>query len=140
MLDNEILLSADKTVSRQDNVVLRPSGPWTPHVHDFLRQLESAGFPAQRVNGSGFASDGRETLSFIEGEFVHPGPWSDEAMVEVGRMLRRLHDAGSSFEPAEDAVWKPWFLRELGGPGRVISHGDVAPWNMVTRDGMPVAL
>ncbi|WP_238403111.1 phosphotransferase [Paenibacillus mesophilus] len=79
-------------------------------------------------------------LSFIEGEFVHPGPWSDDAIVEVGKMLRRLHDATAMFEPAADAVWKPWFLRDLGGPHYVFSHGDIAPWNMVTREGFPFAL
>lgn len=30
-------------------------------------------------------------------------------------------------------------LRELGSSKRVISHGDVAPWNTVTREGMPIA-
>ncbi len=36
----------------------------------------------------------------------------------------------SIMKPPADAVWKPWFLRELGGPKHVYSHGDVAPWNM----------
>nr|WP_246580294.1 phosphotransferase [Deinococcus aestuarii] len=28
----------------------------------------------------------------------------------------------------------------MGGRARVIGHGDVAPWNIVARDGRPVAL
>ncbi|WP_245954348.1 phosphotransferase [Paenibacillus flagellatus] len=121
--------------------MLRPSGPWTPSVHAFLNHLRQAGFEeAPRPAGSGFAPDGREAVYYVEGEFVHPGPWSDEALIAVGSLLRRLHDASASFVPAPDAVWKPWFLRELGGPNRVIGHGDAAPWNTVTRNGMPVAL
>lgn len=27
----------------------------------------------------------------------------------------------------------------IGGPARVIGHCDVAPWNIVARDGLPVA-
>lgn len=139
--ESETVLSSAKSVSRQGNIVLRPSGPWTAHVHDLLRHLEQAGFAAMpRIAGTGTAPDGREMLSYIEGEFVHPGPWSDQALQEVGRMLRRLHDASSTFRPAPDAEWKPWFLRGLGGTATVYSHGDVAPWNVVTRGGMPVAL
>ncbi len=76
-------------------------------------------------------------VTFAEGEFVHPGPWSEQALAAVGRMPRRLHDAAASLKPPPGAAWKPRFLREVGGPERVWSHGDVAPWNVVTRGGMP---
>jgi len=136
----EIVLSESKSVTRRDDVVLRPAGPWTPAVHALLRHLASAGFRgAPAVVGAG-VDGGRETVRYVEGEFVHPGPWSGEALYEVGRMLRSLHDASATFEPPPGAVWKPWFLRELGGTKLVYGHGDVAPWNMVTRGGMPVAL
>ncbi|CAG7644386.1 aminoglycoside phosphotransferase family protein [Paenibacillus allorhizosphaerae] len=141
VVSEQEVLSADKSVSREGNVVLRPSGPWTPNVHDLLKSLKRDGFShLPDVVGSGMNEDGREMLSYVEGEFVHPGPWSDEALMEVGRMLRRLHDTAASYVPADGAVWQPWFLRELGGTSRIVSHGDIAPWNMVTRDGMPVAL
>jgi hypothetical protein len=140
-MNEEVVLSADKSVSLKGNVVLRPSGPWTPNVYSLLRHLKKTGFTSvPSIMGSGFDTEGREMLSFIEGEFVHPGPWSDDALVEVGGMLRRLHDATETFEPASNAVWKSWFLRDLGGSNCVYSHGDFAPWNMVTREGMPVAL
>lgn len=140
-LNDEIILSIEKSVSRKEDKVFRPSGPWTPSVHSLLRHLPKSGFKTlPSVIGSGLDSKNREMLSFIDGEFVHPGPWSDDALAEVGRMLRRLHDASSTFEPAVDAVWKPWFLRELGVSKHIYSHGDVAPWNMVTREGIPFAL
>ena len=139
--DRETVLSADKSVSRRGDIVLRPSGPWTPAVLALLRHLERVGFTAApRVVGAGRHADGREMVSYVEGEFVHPGAWSDPALVEVGRMLRRLHDAAATFQPPPGTEWKPWFLRDVGDPARVFSHGDVAPWNMVTRAGMPLCL
>lgn len=36
-------------------------------------------------------------------------------------------------------MWQPSVLRPCG-PDRVISHGDIAPWNVVVRDEQPVAL
>ena len=65
-VENETILRArgagSSGVQRQGNVVLRPTGPWTPTVHSLLRHLEEVGFSgAPRVVGSGFAPDGRET-------------------------------------------------------------------------------
>ncbi|MDF2725376.1 MAG: aminoglycoside phosphotransferase [Paenibacillus sp.] len=140
-INAETILSVDKSVSRKEDIVYRPSGPWTPHVHSLLHCLPTAGFTAlPSVVGSGLDADNRETLSYIDGEFVHPGPWSDSALEMVGDMVRKLHDASLAFIPAADAVWKPWFLRDMGGVSQVYSHGDIAPWNMVTRDGDPLAL
>lgn len=137
----ETLLSGDKSVYRKDGMVLRPAAPWTLSVHRLLRHLEQNGFVfAPKVLESGYTDDGREVLSFVEGDFVHPGPWSDEGLAQVGQMLRQLHDSSAGFQPPADARWQPWFLRELGGTGRVFGHGDVAPWNVVTRDGLPVGL
>jgi hypothetical protein len=127
-------------VARLDNVVLRETGAWAPSVHALLRHLELEGFEgAPRVIGSGFDARGRETLSYIEGEFVHPAPWSDEGLLAVGQMLKSLHNATSSFVPPVDALWQPWFLREIGGAQMVIGHGDAAPWNTVTKSGQPIA-
>jgi hypothetical protein len=128
-------------VHRQGNVVIRDAGPWTPAVHALLRYLEDVGFAAApRVVGSGLNRDGREVLTFIDGEFTQPGPWSMEGAAAVGRLLRDLHRATRSFRPPPDAVWFPWPGRELGSPDKVIGHCDVAPWNIVARDGLPVAL
>lgn len=140
--EDEQLLSPDKSVHRQGNVVLRPVRRWTRSVHGLLRHLENSGFEASpRVEDPAIGADGMERIGYIEGEFVHPGPWSDEALAEVGRLLRRLHQATADFRPTSEDEWQPWFLRRLGGEqGHVWSHGDVAPWNMVTRAGMPVAL
>jgi len=109
-------------------------------VHSLLHHLERVGFDGSpRLVGTGLDDTGRETLAYIEGEFTQPGPWSLDGAAAVGRLLRALHNATGSYRPPPDAVWFPWHGRELGGPVRVIGHCDVAPWNIVARDGMPVA-
>ena len=143
--ENEIVLRARRAgstgVQRQGNVVLRPAAPWTPTVHSLLRHLEEDGFSgAPCVVGSGFAPDGRETLSYIEGGFTHPGPWTIECAAGVGRLLRQLHEATASYRPPPDAVWPPWFGRCLGGPNRTIGHCDVAGLEYRDARRAPVAL
>ena len=128
-------------VYRRGDVVVRETGPWAPAVHALLRHLEQAGFTAApRLVGPGLDSDGREVLTFIEGEFTQPGPWSLDGAAALGTLLRDLHRDTATFRPPPGAVWYPWHGRDLGGPDQVIGHCDVAPWNIVTRGGLPVAL
>jgi hypothetical protein len=123
------------------DVIIKDTGPWAGAVHSLLRHLEAVGFTgAPRVVGSGFDAAGRETLTYIEGEFADTGPWTLEGAAAVGNLLRELHQATASYRPPPNAVWQPWFGRILGGPTRIISHCDVAPWNIVARNGLPVAL
>jgi hypothetical protein len=128
------------TVVRRGGNVIRETGPWARSVHALLRHLEAAGFAgAPRVVGDGFDAEGREVLTYIEGEVINPAPWSDEAMHELGALIRRLHGATEVFRPPPGAVWRPWFGREVGVPN-VIGHCDAAPWNVISRHGMPIAL
>src|SRR5947208_2988840 len=98
------------TVVRIGQTVRRPTGPWTPAVHEFLRHLERRGFDGcPRVLG--IDEQGREILEFIagdvpwpEGHYAHLG--SDEAMGRAGRLLRRFHDASMSFTPPAGALWR----------------------------------
>ncbi len=127
--------------SLREGIVYREAGPWSRTVLAFLRHLEQAGFEgAPRVVGDGFAPDGREMLSYIEGSSPQPYAWSDDAVGEVGRLLRDLHAAAATFSPPPDAAWRPWFGRQLQGPTPVFGHGDAGPWNIIARDGIPVAL
>ena len=71
--------------SRRDGVVYRDPGPQSETVLGFLRHLGEAGFAgAPMVIGGGFAPDGREMLSYIEGSSPHPRPWAEEAVAGVG--------------------------------------------------------
>ncbi len=136
-------LADDKrsAVYRRGDIVIRETGPWGETIHALLRHLEEVGFEgAPRVAGSGFESDGRETLTYIEGEVIDPSPWTVEGAAAVGTLVRRLHDATASFRPPDDALWPPWWGRSLGGSERIVSHCDIAPWNIVSRRRIPVAL
>jgi aminoglycoside phosphotransferase (APT) family kinase protein len=117
------------------DIVRRPAGPWTPTVHALLDHLERAGFAgSQRA----VSADGEDVVTFIPGGSVHPHAWSDEGIFRVGGLLRDLHEATASFVPPPDATWHSWpFSSEA--PDAIISHRDTGPWNIVARDGLPVA-
>ncbi|MBF8185134.1 phosphotransferase [Nonomuraea sp. K274] len=124
-------------VVRAGDTVRRPVRPSTPAVHALLRHLEDAGFDgAPRVLG--IDGDGREVLSYVDGETVGGAePWpewtrTDETLVSAGRLLRRFHDAVAGFRPPPGAVWMSGGRL---GPGKVVCHNDASPHNFVHRDG-----
>ncbi|GFE91750.1 phosphotransferase [Steroidobacter agaridevorans] len=139
--DATFLSGGERTaVLRRGEIVVRQTGPWSRSVHSLLRHLQEMSFAgAPRVVGDGFDEQGREVLTYIEGEVINPTPWSDEAIHELGRLISRLHAATASFRPAADALWRPWFGRQVGTPD-IIGHGDAAPWNVISRDATPIAL
>lgn len=101
-------------------------------MRDVLRRLERVGFDAA-PRWLGIDDQGRDVLSWIEGETftergrMHPYladaagriTFTDAQIAAAMRLLRRYHDA---FE------------------GPVICHGDFGPWNLVWRNGSPVAV
>ena len=112
--------------------------PGRPAVRALLQHLEDVGFegaPRHR----GVDEQGREVLTFVDGEVpLPPYPaWAltDSAIEDLGRLLRRLHDATAGFA-AEG--WSSEWADPQGGP--VVCHDDVYPENAVFRDGRVVAL
>lgn len=134
------LVGGRSTVTRLGNVVFREPGPWSATTIALLRHLELEGFAyAPRVIDNGFDEHGREMLTYVEGESPHPYSWNDEALPIIGTILRDLHKATASFEPPDDAVWRPWFGRNLGEPS-VIGHCDTGAWNIIAQNEVPKAL
>ncbi|MCP2340017.1 phosphotransferase [Actinomadura rupiterrae] len=136
---DEQALPGGKTTGtvRVGDTVRRTAQPWTPSVQALLRHLEAAGFDgAPRVLG--FDDQGREVLTFMEGDVVGDArPWpawavSDESLAQAGAWARRLHDLTAEFVPPPDA---PWFTGRPWQPGLIIAHNDAAPYNAVWRDG-----
>lgn len=134
---------ADGNVSevvRVGDTVRRVAGPWTTTVHALLRHLEAVGFEgAPRVLG--FDERGREILTFVSGSTIPAsleGFSADAVLVETATLLRRYHDATTTFVPPADAAW--WHRPGAPNGGDVICHNDVAPWNTVVVDGQPRAL
>jgi hypothetical protein len=127
-------------VRERDGIVYRSPKTQSRTVLDLLRHLELAGFEAApKVIGTGFAPDGRETLGFVDGAIQHPHPWTDAAVARLGELVRDLHRATSSFASEGETRWQPWFARSLPGDLPVIGHCDLGPWNILARNGMPVA-
>ncbi|HWK92257.1 MAG TPA: phosphotransferase [Luteimicrobium sp.] len=149
----EILLpGGDVTVGvvRVGATVRRPANPNSPYVHALLRHLEGVGFDgAPRFLG--LDAQGRETLTFVDGEVAgRPRPaWiaDEDRLVSLARLVRRYDDATASFVPpdgvrpdrgiAEDPPGTP---PEPVGEPEIVGHLDITPENVVFRDGRAVAL
>lgn len=124
-------------VERRDDTVLRPWRPWSTTVQALLEHLRRNGFTAA-PEPRGRSDDGREVVSYVVGDDA-PEVWSRDAAHALGVLLRDLHAATASFD-ATGAEWLPWWGRALPDSRVVVGHCDTAPWNVVARDGMPVAL
>jgi Ser/Thr protein kinase RdoA (MazF antagonist) len=119
-------------VVRVGNTVRRPARFGNQLMRDVLVHLERVGFDAA-PRWLGFDEDGRDILTWIEGDTfmerseMHPyigDPavrvvFTDEQVAAAMRLLRRYHDTFGD---------------------EVVCHGDFGPWNIVWRDGMPVAV
>jgi hypothetical protein len=118
--------------------VTRPAGPAAQTVHSFLRHLRTQGLECvpQPLSRDGDT----ETLRYIDGDSGGDG-WRhqhDEAgLRSAARLLRRIHDASTDWQPPADAVFS---APAVPGETRVFCHGDPGPWNFVWRDGKAVAL
>jgi Ser/Thr protein kinase RdoA (MazF antagonist) len=120
--------------------VLRPSSPHSGSIHAFLRAVRSAGFEGAS-SPVGIDEDGRERLVFVDGEVpLAPYPdWSqsDTALASIAGLLRGLHDAAQTFDP-QGLIWNDALADPAGGT--LVCHNDVAPDNVVFRNGIAVAL
>jgi hypothetical protein len=103
------------TVVRIDNTVRRDGGPWTPTVQALLAHLRDRGFDLAPVP-LGIDDEGRDVQAYVDGD-INWWPADDEVW-RIGELVRRYHDAVADFEP----------------------HHDVAPWNVIVREGQIVGL
>jgi hypothetical protein len=115
------------------DVVHKPASPWTSTVHALLRHLEAAGFDGA-PRALGVDGLGREMLTYLPGDTVgDQAPWpewvfTDSTLIQVGRWLRRVHEATVSFVPPAD---ERWFIGGAVQPGLIVGHQDAAPYNAV---------
>jgi hypothetical protein len=134
---------------RVGDTVRRPAGSSRESVRDLLRHLEAVGFDgAPRHRGTD--EQGREVLSYIEGDVpLPPYPtWAmtDAALLDLGALVRRFHEAAASFVPPPGAAWATGWAdptattADAADLNRTICHNDLFPENVVFRDGRVVAL
>lgn len=146
------LAGGDVTVGvvRVGDTVRRPRQEQSAFVAAYLGHLERAGF-AGAPRFLGVDERGRDVLDFVEGDVpgTPPEAWSatDEALAELGRLVRRLHEASAGWVPDPGLEWFGRAAREAlppelrdATPPELVSHADITPQNVVFRDGLPVAL
>jgi hypothetical protein len=140
MSREEINLPGGKlnNVVRVNDTVRRRAGPWTPTIHALLHHLRATGFPYS-PQAFDFDERGREVLEYIDGETIgdaYPWPewvWSESLLAQVGEATAAFHSILEGFWPPEPVHWQlpPPDL----GSTRSICHHDLAPYNVVVRDG-----
>jgi hypothetical protein len=96
-----------RQVLRVGDTVRRPTHPWSATAHELLRHLEDVGFPySPRLLG--IDAEGREVLTYIEGESGGAG-WArvvdDAGLVAMAHLLRDYHEAVRGFRPAAGTTW-----------------------------------
>ena len=119
-------------VLRIGQTVRREAGPWTPGVHDLLTHLQSKSYPAPVPHG--LDASGREVLSFIPGNPVHPDNLhlldAPRSMFRVGRLIADYHIAQADFDAPPTAEWRGEGS-DPSGSTEVLAHNDLAPWNLI---------
>ncbi|RXR25664.1 aminoglycoside phosphotransferase family protein [Oerskovia turbata] len=136
------------TVVRRGDTVRRTAGPWTPTVQALLRHLRGQGV-VEVPEPLGTDDQGREVLSFLAGDVAHyplpPWVWDESVLRDAGALLRRVHDASAGFlaagaGSADAGPATPTWQTAPHEPVEVVCHNDVAPYNLVFRDGVVVGL
>jgi hypothetical protein len=120
-------------VVRSGQTVVRSQGSWSASVHAYLKLFEQRGlsFTPRYIKST---EDGREQLSFIEGEVAHyplnRDVQSETALLSVAESIRKFHDVSTEI-PLND--------REVSSESHLampldldcIGHHDLGPWNFV---------
>jgi 8-oxo-dGTP pyrophosphatase MutT (NUDIX family) len=118
--------------------VRRPSGPWTPAVHELLDHLHRTGLPGV-PRAHGVDRWGREVLGYLPGEAAPlDRPATPQLLADVGRWLAAFHAASVSFPAVPERRWR---RGEIGvRDGAVVCHNDLSPVNLILAGGRLVGV
>lgn len=129
-------------IVRVGDTVRRPTGYWSPSVHELLNHLEKQGFEGA-PKFLGIDDSDREILTFVTGDINQPELesytwWTDETLAGFARLLRQFHDTAQSFTPSREAKWQLTYANDA--EHETICHNDAAFYNLIFRNGVPAAL
>lgn len=138
---NEEMLTGGNVsnVYRSGDTVRRELKPDSTKIHKLLKHLENKGF-GYSPKFLGIDEKGREILSFIEGEAGHyplkDFMWSEDVLIEIGKMLRLYHDSVSDF--SFDDSWES--IDNTPQPFEVLCHNDFAIYNLIFNYERPIGI
>jgi hypothetical protein len=112
---------------RVGDTIRRPLHDRSAYVQAVLEQLEASGFTGAPPF-LGVDAEGREVLTFVEGEVLDGSPAviSDRRLRSAASLIRGFHDATAG--------------TRLADGGEVVCHGDLGHHNTVFRGNAAVAL
>lgn len=131
-MDEELLAggNASGAVVRVGSTVRKPWAPSTPSVHDYMAAVRRAGVDVPIVFGQDEL--GRQIIEFVPGRLAMDlGLQTLDELHRVGALVRAIHDASAKYQPPHEAVWS---LPIPAPAAEIVSHNDLAPWNLVVGD------
>lgn len=139
--DEEVRLTGGNVAgaTRIGRTVRRPTGPWTPAVHELLVHLNDEGLRGVPVV-LGIDDQDRETLSYVEGRGVDVDKEIvlDTVLEEAVVWLRDYHDIVGGFRPSGSRLWRggeSWLADD-----EIICHNDPGAYNWIIQGGHFVAM
>ncbi len=119
--------------------VRRPTGAWTPAVHELLTYLTEQGLRGV-PELHGIDDEGREVLTYVEGRAV---PVDREVVLEnvlteAVTWLRDFHDVVEGFRPDGPREWRGG-VAEVAAE-EIICHHDPGAYNWIIQSGHFVAM
>ncbi|WP_050180475.1 aminoglycoside phosphotransferase family protein [Domibacillus robiginosus] len=138
--NEEILTGGNVTnVYRVEDTVRRELKPESSSIHKLLKHLEDKDFN-YAPKFLGIDEQGREMLSFIEGEAgqypLKGYMWSNDVLKEIAKMLRLYHEAVSDFPLVNE--FKP--IDHTPQTVEVLCHNDFAIYNIIFNQQKPVGI
>lgn len=121
-------MDTDTRPVRVGDTMRRPAHRRSAYVDALLNHLAATGFTGA-PRALGYDEQGRQVLSFIEGEVPAgegPALMPDGRLVSAAALIRAFHDATVSFP--------------LLTGGEVVAHSDLGPHNTVFRGDRAVAI
>ena len=115
-------------VIRVGSTVRKPYRGATASIQALLKHLHEVGFRGA-PQAYGIDERGRQVLEFIDGAMWNrSGPPELSDLRRAGNLIRKLHDASSSFVPPVSAHWEN---PSIPDGYDILCHNDLAPWNLV---------